>query len=314
MSEERKVSGPKTATALPKTYVEWRDPFPAGPPTVRIIFHGLFCFFFRGKDMCFVGTHNTTREPGGPHAQSHPHHYEVYILTLDNGNPTELDRYPAPDGNPLAVPRMNVITTGATFPGGVSPGAYVYTGPRHAEFDRGSDDDRRDWRWIIDLEDVYPLGVKGRKAGTFMPGVNISNGLFHTLHRTEAAFDLVPEGAGSPIPLNHVAEKQAADIYLNDRGSVKITGGPVGTRLLESAPGRTFVIFVYNLCNEQTNPECNYRPEANEKEHRNDFFLYYETFDKAQTGPEYQLIKRGGPRIADDTPCGAVGYGGTPEP
>jgi hypothetical protein len=315
MSDNREGAGGEAAARLAKTYVEWQDPFPAATPAVKIIFHGLFCFFFRGKNQCFVGTHNTTREPGGAHAASHPHAYEVRILQKDNGLPTELRAYAAPGGDPAAVPRMNFITSGSAFPNAAAPGVYVYTGPGHAEFNRRTEDDRRDWRWIIDFEElVYPDGVKGRKAGTIMPGVRIDNGLFHTHTRTVSAFDLVPEGGGTPIPLNHVAEISAADIHLAERGSVRITGGPVGNRLLEYAPNRTFEVYVLNLCDEGSHPACDFDPDSPNKEERNDFFLQYETFERALNPPEYMLVKRPDGRIHDDTPCGAVGYGGTPEP
>lgn len=316
MSEEKNDRGESVATALPKTYVEWRDPFPAVPPSVKLIFHGLFCVFFRGSDFCFVGTHNTTREPGNPHTASHPHHYEIIVVRKDSGEETGRTVYPAPDGNPIRVPRLNVNATGSAFPGGAAPGVYAYTGPNHAQFSRSDRDDSQDWRWIIDFEDrMYPQGVRGKRAGTIMPGVKIDNGLFHTHRKTVAHFDLIPEGGGEPIPLNSVAEIVAANIYLAPGGHVRLTGGPVGELTLEQAENRVYEVCINNLCDGSVHPGCDYDSTSDIKEERNDFFLYYETFNKALNPPEYMLVNRGNvDPSTDDAPCGAVGYNATTEP
>ena len=303
------------AAAAAKTYVEWRDAFPAAEPTVRIIFHGLFCFFFDGKDECHVGTHNTTRQPGHPH-NTHPHDYQVTVTQMDGGAVT--DRFTHMIGNPQRFPRINFRTTGSAFPGGVAPGAYVYTGPNHAQFNRNPGDDPKDWRWIIDFEDrMYPGGVKGINAAALRAGMRIDNGLFYTKQRTSKPFDLLPEGGGAPIPLNNIAEIVAANIYLAEGGFVKLTGGgPVlNERKLEYAPNRTFEVEILNLCDGNAHTPCQFEPTSPDKQKRNDFFLYYDTFDRLQNRPEYLLILRTpGLKSKDDTPCGAVGFGQTPEP
>lgn len=322
MSTEQKVNGPKAAAPLPKTYVEWQDAFPGGASTVRIVFHGLFGFFFNDRK-CFVGTHNTTRQPGHPHTD-HPHEYKVTISQRDAGILTGFLPYEVNTGNPLEVPVLDIDVAGSAFPGGKAPGVYVYTGLRHAQFSRSPGDDEKDWRWIIDFEDkVYPMGVQGKIWEAMQPGVTINNGLFHTDLLTHAQFDLVPEGGGAAIPLNSIAHMVAANIYLAPGGTVHITGGPVGDLLLEYKKNRTFEVFVSNLCDGDIHPPCDYQPDAGSKEGRNDFFLHYETFNPALNKPEYMLVKRETPVdgllrtenfISDDSPCGSVGYGGTPPP
>jgi hypothetical protein len=74
------------------------------------------------------------------------------------------------------------------------------------------------------------------------------------------------------------------------------------------------VIYILNLCDGNANAACQYDATSSDKKRRNDFFLHYETFDPALNTPEYLLVKRGDNDITDDSPCGAVGYGGTPKP
>lgn len=303
---------PAAAAALPKTYVEWRDAFPVAEPTVRISFHGLFCFFFDGKDECFVGTHNTTQQPGHPHT-THPHEYRITVSQKDGGVLT--DQFTHLIKDPQRFPRLNVKTTGGAFPNGFDPGVYVYTGPNHAQFNRNPGDDQQDWRWIIDFEDrMYPGGVKGKNPGALRAGVKIDNGLFYTKHKTTKDFDLVPEGGGTTIPLNNVAEIMAANIYLASGGFVRLTGGgPVlDMRKLEHAPNRIYEVEITNLCDGAAHESCHYDPLSLDKQKRNDFFLYYDTFDPSQNRPEYLLIRRGDVvRATDDTPCGPVIFGGS---
>jgi hypothetical protein len=315
MSKERYVPKTRDATPLTKTYVEWHDPFPAGSPTVKLIFHGLFSFFFDGSTRCFAGTHNTTQRPGHPHT-NHPHEYMVTIVTKNGVLTTQVDNFKVNTGNPLEVSLLDIHVEGSAFPGGVAPGVYAYTGPGHAQFARNPTDDRHDWRWMIDFEDkMYPGGVKGKIPAAIAPGVNINNGLFYTLKRTLAQFDLIPEtGGGAIIPLNSVAEVVAADIYLTTDGFVQLTGGPVGNRKLDFVPNRFYEVTITNLCDGNAHAACKYKGNASTKQERNDFFLHYETFDPALNQPEYMLVKRGLGDATDDAPCGGVGYGGSPPP
>jgi hypothetical protein len=321
VSQEKNDSGQRVVAPLPKTYAEWHGRFPNVPPTVRINFHGLFSFFLDDKK-CFAGTHNTTRRPGHPHTD-HPHEYGVTIEQKDAGIPTEIRPYMVNTGSPLDVPALDFKVTGSAFPGGVAPGVYVYTGPRHAQFNRDDDDDERDWRWMIDFEDrVYPEGVQGVIWEAIQPGITIDNGLFHTYLRTDSQFDLVPEGGGADIPLNSIAQQVAANIYLAPGGTVQLTGGPVGNRVLTHEKNRTYEVYISNLCNGKNNASCDYDSNAGTKKGRNDFFLHYETFNRPLARPEYMLIKRADSMnkllaelfIMDDAPCGSVGYGGTPPP
>jgi hypothetical protein len=305
------VQAAASRTAVPKTYVEWHDAFPTAEPTVKVTFHGLFCFFFDGKDECFVGTHNTTQQPGHPHT-THPHEYVIVLRQKDGGATTSEETFPV--GNPQRFPRLNFKATGSAFPGGVEPGVYVYTGPNHDQFDRLPGNDMRDWRWIIDFDDIYPDGVKGLSATAVRPGLKFDDGLFYTEHKTDSTFRLVPEGGGDEILLNNVAEIQGVNIYLANGGFVKLTGGPVGERRLDFAAGRTYEVEITNLCDGNVHPACHYEPDDLDKQRRNDFFLYYDTFDPAQNRPEYLLIKQPDSRATDESPCGAVGFGGSPQP
>jgi hypothetical protein len=312
ITNREQVSDRRAAAQVTKTYVEWREAFPLAEPTVRIIFHGLFCFFFDRKDDCFVGTHNTTQQSGHPHT-THPHDYRI-IIRQKHGDTIDWE-IPYPGGNPQSYPRLNIKVMGSAFPGGVEPGVYVYTGPNHDQFFREVGNDRRDWRWIIDFEGiVYPGGVSGINAAALRPGIRIDNGLFYTFHKTLSNYDLVAEGSGTSITLNNVADIMAANIYLAAGGSVRVTGGPVGERTLNFEEGRTYEIDILNLCDGHAHEACHYEPTHLDKQRRNDFFLYYDTFDASQNRPEYLLINRMDVIPADDdTPCGAVAFDQTPQ-
>lgn len=308
MSDQEHENDVEAAVVAAKTYVAWPNDFPTDAPTVKITFEGLFCFFFDGKEGCFVGTHNTTQQTGHQH-NTHPHDYKITLVTKEGASTTtEIIRV----GNPLndRLP-LNFKVEGSAFPGGVTPGVYVYA---NAEFNRDTGaDDVKDWQWIIDFEDrMYPGGVKGMNSTTLRPGIKIDNGLFYTANLTNTKFDLVPEGGGTDIPLNNVAKVQAVNIYLEPGGRVRLRGGPIGTRDFEYAANRTYQVDIRNLCDENSHPICKFDPISPDKKRRNDFFLYYDTFDASQNRPEYLLIRRGNP-ADDDAPCGAVGFGQTPQ-
>lgn len=300
-SQNAAVAGP--------TYVEWQRDFPAATPTVKVTFEGLFCFFFDGKEGCFVGTHNTTRQAGHQHA-AFPHDYKITIVQKD-GSSTTTDSFLV--GDPRQSSPLNIKVTGADFPPDLDPGVYVYTGPNRDRFNR-KDGDERDWRWIIDFEEVmYPDGVKGINSTALRPGIKIDAGLFYTQARTSVDFILTPEGGGASIQLNKIAKVTAANIYLKEGGSVSLRGGPVGKHDLNFAPNRTFEVNITNLCDGNSHPPCKFDPHSLDKKNRNDFFLYYDIFDQSQNRPEYLLIRIGEPGT-DDSPCGAVGFGQTPQP
>jgi hypothetical protein len=96
-------------------YVPWPGSFPTGEPTVKIVFHGLFCFFFDGKARCEVGIHNTTHR----HHPDQPHDFIVSVWTKIAGQCPPVSMR-STVGDPHAMGKdFNISVVGSAVPDGV---------------------------------------------------------------------------------------------------------------------------------------------------------------------------------------------------
>jgi hypothetical protein len=325
-SNEKHVS---RAAAVTKTY-DRLGTFPPDEPTVRIVFHGLMCFFFDSKNKtCEVGIHNTTH---GNSTHAHPHELSIGVW-LKSPNGDCLFEHPGklPGSTSHAIGNVTIDVDDSIAPPGVADGIYVYQSST-------SFIDERNWSHVIDFEDIYGPLTKSIDSNTLKPSVRINkHGVFYTLHRTESQFVLHPEDGSADKSVGqdgHVAEFVAANIYLKSTGSVTLNAPILPIPLvLSAATGLKYQIDIMNNCR-KGGAKCVFHPASTHKEERNDFYLYYENFKwGSKPNPEFQLIKTpsGEPNPdwaqrlkiciepdvgrhfdADDkAPCGATGYGGT---
>jgi len=311
-----------TTVAEPRMTYEVLEHIPPDP-TVRIIFHGLLSFFFDRTRQCQVGIPNTTQGLGQEHR--HPHEFEVSVWTKVAGQcpPSPLT---FPIKNSKLIERVDIQVTNPTELNGV----YVYENRPHDPFNRVDTDDPRDWRWVLDFESnlFYPEGID-HIPPTLNPSVFINNGLFYTFHKTASKFRLHPSDGSADKEIGSLSEIQACNIYLGPGSLLTLTISPLPTPIiLLGGIGLTYQIDITNNCR-KGGKQCKFEPNGGTKEERNDFYLYYETFNRPANKPEFELQltervnddprldncaeKTGSKNIesSKDSPCGGSGYGQT---
>ncbi|HVG19299.1 MAG TPA: hypothetical protein VNI02_09605 [Blastocatellia bacterium] len=310
-------------------------------PTVTVIFHGLQCFYFDGKEKpCMVGLHNRTHGAQG----THPHRHDLTISVLKETGGTAQPPVMPPHNfhSPKNAGEIDIHVSGEMdFLDGVyvyEKGGFIRPDPPD---DAGNANDTRDWRWVIDFErDVYTAPVSNVDADAVTPSVAINKAIFSTFSRTESRFSLVPAVAGgSDQELGRIAHLIAANIYLKPgEGKVVLKIGRRPPITLEAEPNTRYEINITNDCNEGVSPACAFdrgSPRANNrhlrKEERNDFYLYYDIFDPPVGEPEFELVRTARPpalriegliseKIKDDlmstdeAPCGGSTNGQSGKP
>lgn len=107
------------------------------------------------------------------------------------------------------------------------PGVDIYTGPSES-FDRKTNEDERDFRWIMDLEgqDFYKRDLSEEvQTSKLMPLIHVPQGQFYT--RLKSPFLLRQEGDGGLEDFGAVAAVVGCDIEVNGGGAeLRIAGGP----------------------------------------------------------------------------------------
>ena len=299
-------------------------------PTVRLVFGGLMWFIFHGDDECQVGIHNTTQGLILPHR--HPHELEIKIWRL-TGSCTAQQDCGRPErihiGNPKTITGIQIDVNNPTS---TSEGVHVYQRDPFNRLDPSSDPN--DWRWVIDFEKapLYSTGIN-LKDETINPGVSINNGLFYTLQKTSSEFEFIPVGGSGSTPIGNVASYVGGNIYLQHQGDVTLTvqrAFPHAStqRTLKWASGMCYQIDITNHCIKGNEP-CEFDPDHNtDRRKRNDFYLYYDTFERPPFQPEYALKRkrkvlpaptpdfctedrdRKHMKSNNEAPCGPVGAGG----
>jgi hypothetical protein len=318
------VAGSPVANSLVTTSYQVRESIPPDP-TVRIVFHGLLSFFFDGNRRCQIGIPNITQ--GLPQPHRHPHEFQVSIWTIANQCP------PAP----LTIPIVNSnliekVDINVSNPMQVD-GVYVYEKNPASAFNRldpQGTNDPKDWRWVLDVESdlLYPTGVD-EIPQTLKPSVYINNGLFYTYYKTRSTFVLHPSDSSGDKRIGTYAEILACNIYLGLGGVLTLSIPPLPMPItLLGGLGLKYQIDITNNCR-KGGQQCNFA-QSGPKENRNDFYLYYETFNRPSSRPEYELQleravedqsvfdicqerTRGKKNIdsSKDSPCGAVVHGQT---
>lgn len=274
----------KTATrARDDSHLNWEpiEELPDDDPSVILVFHGLMGLAYnRDLDFCEVGMHSK--------APKHEFSIEVYD-DLTSQEPMYAYKFGQAGSALVDIIRFDVVNP--SVPG--SPGernVRFYMPPgfnRHPTGAREVPDDL-DFRLITDFEgpDFYNRPLR-KKPGAFKPIVHIKNGVFVTLAPTRREYNRV--APNDSLPLGQIAEAVGAAIYLNPGdGFVALRIGTSELKL-RAAEGKTSVIYFDNSCPED---DCQFRPTSSKKETRNDFYLYYETFEIPSDKEEYELIEK----------------------
>ncbi|HEY6232586.1 MAG TPA: hypothetical protein VIW64_15085 [Pyrinomonadaceae bacterium] len=209
--------------------------FPQGDPDVQLFFHGLLmlCPDTNGNQ-CRIGVHRLSVE---------------HKLSIDvRAKGTEL---PDPPLLRLSGPLDSMGLTVAVEPE-TNAGVSMFV-PTAEPFDRNADNDPRDFRWTIDLEQLDPaqppmiLDQSG-----ISPGIVLKDGMFFTARITDPAkleVKLTEQGAAA-TGLNRVARIIGANIYLNDGQKVVLRWFADGKKqelnLPKSDEGLSYLIYMDN--------------------------------------------------------------------
>jgi hypothetical protein len=313
--QKQPVKRAAAAVQLTPTYVPFPGVFPSKAPSVTILFRGLLTFCFDGKKQCEVGIYNESQDPKPTLGQPHALDIEAWR------KPGCVD-----DPGPLPPPKTSfaIHVDKPDTSVGVD-GVYVFEQNPDQPFDRSSSsNDDKDFRWVLDFEgpDFYPPPLPPLKKNTALlkPSLLVDNGLFFTFYKTKSTFKKHPTTSGPDTSLNTIGDIVGANIYLSSGGSVHLTIDGVVTTLSPSA-GTTYEVDVFNLCNASF-PGCKFNPSSTKKERRNDFYIYYHTFDVPAGDQEHELINInpvaasniamcGTPpdHLSDRAPCGLACFG-----
>jgi hypothetical protein len=288
------------------------DPVPRPPktdldpdPDIFFIFLGQLAFCYNPTGYCEIGINNKA----GRHELS-----IIVYESVNGGTPRRIHWYP--DDNQPDTPRdirfdvNNPKESGVFFyqPDGLLPRRDL----RNA----------LDFQWIADLEgeDFYNVKLT-KKANNLQPRLRVGNGTFYSV-KTKAEFDLYD--SRGLRHLGSVGRIIAVNISLNPGGYATFTIDGQVWRLDKKADTRYMILFSYDCDGRR----CEWNPAGLSKYERNDFYLYFKTFQLDGNQEEVELIKSPPPRASsarasdfidfgifkiltnDEAPCGANGYFG----
>lgn len=278
MSPSKKTTG----LTQEESNLNWEkiEELPDIDPSVILIFHGLMGLAYNKElDFCEVGIHSK--------APKHEFSIEVYE-DFSMQEPMYTYKFGQAGSAPVDIIRFDVVKPIVPkMPDERNVRFYMPPGfERHP--DRGVVADDLDFRLITDFEgpDFYNRPLK-KKPGAFKPIVHIKNGIFVTLTPSRREYNRI--APNDSLPLGQIAEAIGTAIYLDPKeGFVALRIG-TGELKLRAAKDKTSILYFDNSCPEE---DCVFKATSSKKETRNDFYLYYETFEIPNDKEEYELIEK----------------------
>lgn len=271
--ERGEKSGQEPADSVwPKT-----ETFPGGDSFVLLVFHGLMGFSYnQGRNHCEVGIH----------AKAPQHNFRIVVYEF-SGGPEPHIIWERGFGEAGSLPK-NFLRLEIDNP--AAPGVKFYMPGRGGEEAGGiaSARDDHDFRRVPDFEgpDFYDRRLT-KKPEAFKPVFTVDGGTFFTLLPTKK-FKLVGKKYPGGKPLGRIAWLIGNLISLGEGGSVALRFNDAGLNPPPLTPdaGRGYLVLVDNSCPINV---CKYEPRSTARERRNDFYLYYETFELPDGEEEYEL-------------------------
>lgn len=259
---------------------------PEGDRFVLLAFHGLMGFAYnQERGHCEIGIHSKAPR----------HEFKMMVYEFSAGaKPKEIWNHEFGTAGylPKDVVRLEVDNPTEA---GVKFYMPAYSGNETGGVAAARDD--YDFRRVPDFEgpDFYNRRLT-KKRGAFNPVITINSGTFLTLCQTKK-FKLVvpnnteanPETVPETKPLGNLAWLIGNLISLEEGGSVTLSFNAEGLPPLPPLSpdtGKSYFILFDNSCHKDV---CDYKPESGQKEERNDFYLYYETFEIPAGEKEYEL-------------------------
>jgi hypothetical protein len=250
-------------------------------PKVIVLFHGLMAFTYNQSGFCEIGIHN----------QSLEHELAILVFEVnDESKPAKLI-YEYKVGRPGDLP-VDVVRIDVKKPS--EKGAKFFK-PHAGVFNRQNPSENEgDFRWVLDLEgpEFYNRPLV-KKTETLQPRILIKHGVFYTAVKTDSTFK-----RSAPFDeedLGNVAYLIGANIYFEADGQAALRIGKENLVFNYVPDGRKYLVLFLNLCHEQV---CDYNEESPIKERRNDFYLYYKSFDIPSGHEEYELIWTDKPSVS----------------
>jgi len=255
-----------------------------------------------------------------------PNYFEIGVLndpnhslrinTIKNGMLAETTFLSRPDPDDPDEIRTWAIEVDNPLVKGVS--TYKHTPP---DFVRKEHSDEKDFRWITELEELFP-GIEGElKTDEFTPVLRVHDGIFYTRVKSPRLSKVVN---GASEDFGYIAAVVACDIPILSSGSV---------RLVEQSPETPATLFtfepdentIYEFANIPSDEAGHAEPEdamyssaaadpADDACRFDHFKSYYQLFPNPDERPKICFRKLDGPPAPDPATCGAVGTGGIKAP
>ena len=280
---------------------------PSDEPNLLIVFHGLFAFAYNeGTKTCEVGTH----------AKAPDHKFRVHVIEFEGLQGRTLYSFEPDSASDVESPIVVKVQ---------NP-----TIPNVQAFQSAGGDDR-DWSLVPDLEGSYFHKTKLKKKKKLLtPRIHIDSGTFYTGVTTSPyEFKSVPDDGSTAMPLGAIAFLPVVDPSPRPGGYVSLNIEGHKTRWDRPSDGKLLWIVFTNVCPGEV---CQWDSKSDEKERRNDFYLFYRTFEKPSGHPEYELVLASRseakrlvnqtklasvvdvlgklvPLSTKDSPCGGIGFG-----
>jgi len=286
---------------------------PATNAPVTLIFGGLMGFFYN-TDVCDIGFH--------PGDSKHKPEIRVWEKTA-----TGCNQVFAVSPLPSQVDHM-VVGINRT-----NPLVRFFEDNPQIELNRKTGN-AKDFRWLLDLDDMYPTPPKKKKQ--FNRTLRVRHGTFYTRMITNSTFYLVDvkDENNNPIPMGRMPLLMAAALQPATSEYVTVTFQKqfspqefqtVGEFNLYHKAGSTFEIQFLNHCKSDGCPKP--EPKDPKEENRNDFHFLRKVLDLPGSARKYGIKidqDPGGPyphppicelanlqvEVSDPAPCMGAGYGG----
>jgi len=155
-------------------------------------------------------------------------------------------------------------------------------------------DDSRDFRWMIDIEELHNGSSLDKQDDCFLPRLTLKHGVFYTLLLTNERYTAYPEGVGGPRYLGNIAHWTAAGLDCDPRrGKLAMTLGDQDP-IEWSVEGRRLFVLVQNHCEPDTSGWCQGGDPRD-----SDFDLYYEALKPASYKVKHKVIADSKPSRPD---------------
>lgn len=270
-------------------------------PQVKLVFYGLAAIWRNADGHCLVGFHSKA---------SAKHQHRLMIKAWRREGTAPCTQMGATEMVPPGV-NLDLEIIGPDVLNGV-----YYFQPALAN---GQMHDN-DFRWMVNLEGPSWYNQTLRRKDVHGPILRVTNGLFHTIMKTKSTFRRQKPDGSNFLYLGNIASYVGANIYLKTGGHVNLSWPGHLIECPQAANVRYELHFINHCKRTGTTVDCDFKPYSTDKTERSDFYMHFDGIDLPPDSELELVIAQGGTPdsapicgspISDESPCSAVGYGGT---